>query len=184
MSTRVSPTRLTTVIVLVLLTLALGACAKKKPASSNQFGPPTSSSARSVDVGSTGNDFSTGDPAAPHNASGELDPALIGAVYFDFDEYELNDGARAQLARNAEYLKAHPELRLSVEGHCDERGTSEYNIALGARRAEAARTYLITLGIDGSRLKSMSYGEENPFCTDSNERCWSQNRRAHFAGRS
>ena len=79
-----------------------------------------------------------------------------------------------------DWLKANARVKVTLEGHCDERGTSEYNLALGDRRANAAREYLASLGIDGSRIRTVSYGKERPFCTQSNESCWQENRRAHF----
>jgi peptidoglycan-associated lipoprotein len=105
---------------------------------------------------------------------------LLGDVYFDFDRYALREDARARLARNAEFLRTRPEFVVNVEGHCDERGTNEYNLALGERRAQAAREYLVSLGVDAGRLRSLSYGEERPLCAESGEGCWQRNRRAHF----
>jgi len=105
---------------------------------------------------------------------------LLGDVYFDFDRYELKSDARERLAKNAHFLQEHPEFTLTLEGHCDERGTNEYNLALGERRATTAVDYLVSLGVDRRRLKTVSYGEERPFCRTSSESCWAQNRRAHF----
>ena len=105
---------------------------------------------------------------------------LIGDVYFDFDKYDLKDAARAQLSKNASFLGERSEFRITIEGHCDERGTNDYNIALGDRRANSARDFLISAGIDGSRINTISYGEERPTCTQSDDSCWSNNRRAEF----
>ena len=105
---------------------------------------------------------------------------LIGDIYFDFDKYDLKDEARDRLARNASFLKERSEFVLTIEGHCDERGTNDYNIALGDRRANAARDYLVSLGVSGSRVKTLSYGEERPTCTEHDEGCWSKNRRGEF----
>lgn len=101
-------------------------------------------------------------------------------IHFDFDQYSLTDKARATLAANAEYLKANSGTRVSIEGHCDERGSDEYNLALGERRAVAAKGYLISLGIDGSRLQVISYGEEMPLLPGVGEEIWAKNRRAEF----
>jgi len=101
-------------------------------------------------------------------------------VNFDFDHYDLRADAKAILKGHAAWLKANPQGRVEVEGHCDERGTSEYNIALGAKRAESAKRYLIDLGISPSTLSTISYGEELPLCREQNETCWAKNRRAHF----
>jgi peptidoglycan-associated lipoprotein len=99
-------------------------------------------------------------------------------AYFAFDSYDLSEEARATLRANAEWLKANPAARVQFEGHCDERGTNEYNMALGAKRAQAATDYLKALGIAGDRLSTISYGEEVPVCTEHTEDCWAKNRRA------
>ena len=100
-------------------------------------------------------------------------------AYFDFDKYDLREDARAALATDAEWLKKFPTIQILIEGHCDERGTTEYNLALGERRAGAAKDYLVSLGVDGGRIKIVSYGKERPVCTESTEACWQKNRRAH-----
>jgi len=101
-------------------------------------------------------------------------------AFFDYDKSDLRDDARSVLAADAEWLKKYQSVQILVEGHCDERGTSEYNLALGDRRANACKEYLASLGVDGSRVKTVSYGKERPFCTASTEDCWQQNRRGHF----
>lgn len=105
---------------------------------------------------------------------------LLGDVYFEFDKYDLMDEARGRLSKNAEFLKEYSKFIVTIQGHCDERGTNDYNIALGDRRANAAREYLVSLGISDSRIKTLSYGEERPVCTQSDEGCWSRNRRGEF----
>jgi peptidoglycan-associated lipoprotein len=101
-------------------------------------------------------------------------------VYFDFDRYDLSSDARATLKSAADWLKKNPTVRVEVEGHCDERGTNEYNLALGAKRAQIARDYLETLGVAAGRLSTTSYGEEIPVCREPSESCWSKNRRDRF----
>ena len=101
-------------------------------------------------------------------------------IYFDFDRYDLKPDARATLKANADWLKANPSQRVEVEGHCDERGTSEHNLALGAKRAQAAKDYLVSLGIAAERLSTISYGEELPVCKEHNDECWQKNRRDRF----
>jgi len=101
-------------------------------------------------------------------------------VYFEFDRYDLDSNDRAILRTNAEWLKKHSALRVEVEGHCDERGTSEYNLALGAKRAQAAKDYLMSLGIAERRISATSYGEEIPVCREHTEDCWQKNRRDRF----
>jgi len=101
-------------------------------------------------------------------------------VFFDFDRYDLSADARATLRANADWLKSNPSARVEIEGHCDERGTNEYNLALGAKRAQAAREFLSSLGIPAERLSTISYGEEIPVCQEHSEDCWRKNRRARF----
>ena len=101
-------------------------------------------------------------------------------VYFEFDRYELRADARATLDANATWLKEHPSVRVQIEGHCDERGTNEYNMGLAAKRAEAARDYLVSVGIAGHRFSAVGYGEELPVCTEHTESCWQKNRRDRF----
>jgi peptidoglycan-associated lipoprotein len=103
---------------------------------------------------------------------------LLGIVYFELDKADLREGDKSVLAKNAEVLKKFDFLRVTVEGHADERGTVEYNLALGERRARATYDYLISLGVPADRLKTVSYGKEVPVCSESNEECWARNRRA------
>lgn len=99
---------------------------------------------------------------------------------FDFDKYNIRSDAREVLDSIAKWLNENRDIAILVEGHCDERGTNEYNLALGEKRAKAARDYLVTRGVDHVRINTITYGEERPVCTDSNESCWQSNRRAHF----
>jgi peptidoglycan-associated lipoprotein len=110
----------------------------------------------------------------------ELFDQNVKDAFFDLDKSDLNSEAREALTKDAEFLRSYPQVRLSLEGHCDERGSTEYNLGLGQRRAEAAKNYLISLGITGDRVETISWGKERPFCMDHNEQCWQQNRRAHF----
>ena len=107
---------------------------------------------------------------------------LVGDVFFDFDSSDLRPDARERLAKNAEFMNSSEgqSLTFVVEGHCDERGTNEYNLALGESRASTAVDYLSSLGVKSSRFRVISYGEERPFCTESTEACWQKNRRARF----
>ena len=98
-------------------------------------------------------------------------------VHFALNEYNVEDADKAVLGRQAAWLAKYPSVRVTVEGHCDERGTREYNLALGARRANAVKEYLVSQGVSAGRLETISYGKERPICTDSNEACWAQNRR-------
>jgi peptidoglycan-associated lipoprotein len=103
----------------------------------------------------------------------------LGNVFFDYDQSALRNDARAVLTNNAEYLKRWPSVRFTVEGHADSRGTAEYNLALGGRRAAAARDYLVSLGVAADRITTVSKGKEEPVCTEESEACWQQNRRGH-----
>lgn len=98
-------------------------------------------------------------------------------VHFDYDKYDIKDEDRGMLQRQATWLQKYPSVRVTVEGHCDERGTREYNLALGARRANAVKEYLVSVGVSSSRVDTISYGKERPVCTESDESCWAQNRR-------
>ena len=101
-------------------------------------------------------------------------------IGFNFDSAALSDDARATLRANADWLKANATARIQIEGHCDDRGTAEYNMALGAKRAQAAMDYLATLGITANRMSTISYGEEIPVCKEHTEDCWAKNRRDRF----
>jgi peptidoglycan-associated lipoprotein len=101
-------------------------------------------------------------------------------AYFDFNKADIRADARDSLGKTADFLRAHPQIRAAIEGHCDERGSTEYNLVLGDRRAAAVKNYLISLGISADRLTTTSLGKERPFCTESNEECWQKNRVGHF----
>jgi peptidoglycan-associated lipoprotein len=104
----------------------------------------------------------------------------LSDVFFDLDKSDISDDTRATLQKDAEWMRKWTSTRFTVEGHCDSRGTAEYNLALGERRAQAVREYLVSLGITPDRIQTVSKGKEAPFCTEENEACWSQNRRGHF----
>jgi peptidoglycan-associated lipoprotein len=106
--------------------------------------------------------------------------SIFDDIYFDFDKYDIRPDAKPILQSVAEWLMKNKSADLLIEGHCDERGTNEYNLALGDRRAKAARDGLIALGISSGRINLLSYGEEKPLCTEQTEECWQKNRRAHF----
>jgi peptidoglycan-associated lipoprotein len=127
-------------------------------------------------------------PAPPPPAAPPARPAPrefaatseLRTIHFDFDKSDIRPGDAAILDANARWLAANPKHVVMIEGHCDERGTNEYNLALGERRARATMSYLVARGVQASRLTTISYGEERPLCTEKNERCWSRNRRAQF----
>jgi peptidoglycan-associated lipoprotein len=101
-------------------------------------------------------------------------------IHFDFDKYVIRPEDAQLLSANAEWLRDHPRAVILIEGHCDDRGTNEYNLALGNHRAESALKYLLSRGVARTRMSTLSYGEERPLCTEETEECWAQNRRAHF----
>jgi peptidoglycan-associated lipoprotein len=106
--------------------------------------------------------------------------ASVQDIFFDYDTYDIRGDAQATLAKDATYLASHPEIKIVLGGYCDERGSDEYNLALGQNRADAAKNALVTAGVAPNRIRVVSYGKEKPFCTESNEQCWQLNRRAGF----
>jgi len=122
----------------------------------------------------------TTEPAKPPEAPPPVAAVELQDVFFDFDRYNLRDDARNSLNADAKALDANASVRVLLEGHCDERGTVEYNLALGQKRADAVRSYLVQYGIDPARISTISYGEERPFAEGHDEGAWWQNRRVHF----
>ena len=116
-------------------------------------------------------------PVAPPTGTGIV---MQEDIYFDFDKATLTPAAQDNLLRKAEWLRENSDVTVTIEGHCDARGTNEYNLALGDRRAESAKAFLVDLGIAASRITTISYGEERPVCTQQNEECWAKNRRDNF----
>jgi len=156
---------LATVFAAVLL---LAACTSKPESAADTSGTGQGSGTQTAAVA-----------AAPAPGSQEDLVVNVGdRVFFDYDRYELKPEARAQLEKQAAWLRNFPPVTVTVEGHCDERGTREYNLALGERRADSARNYLIALGVDANRIRVISYGKERPAMVGSDETAWAQNRRA------
>ncbi len=119
-------------------------------------------------------------PKPPEVSEEDLFEQNVKDAYFDFDKSNIRPDASQTLASDAEFLKAHPNISFTIEGHCDERGSEEYNLGLGDRRATSAKNFLVNLGVSADRVLTISYGKNRPVCTESNEDCWQQNRRAHF----
>ena len=123
-------------------------------------------------------------PAPPPTTSNATEEELFSQnvkdIYFDYDKYDVRADQQASLQGNAQFLQQHATIHITVEGHSDERGSTEYNLALATNRADAVKNALIQAGVAGDRIKTISYGKEKPFCTESNESCWQQNRRGHF----
>lgn len=139
----------------------------------------------SQDAGQQGAIKTTGTDSLTAHQEGTLpEEGALADVLFDFDRSELGDAARDVLQRNSDWIKQNPGVSIEIEGHADNRGTNEYNLALGARRAQAVKDYLVTLGNAPDRLTTISYGEELPVCGVSSEECWGKNRRAHFVVRT
>ena len=172
--------------VLLMGVFALVGCGNKKPTGVVSTGEAPATPVSGTDgFGSTGpTSANPGDNAgvpgedvdeAGRRLEGELHP-----VFFSFDKYELSQESRDTLTANARLLRDSPQFNIWIEGHCDERGTNEYNLALGDRRARASRDFLVAAGVAASRMTVISYGEERPFANGHDESAWSQNRRAHF----
>jgi peptidoglycan-associated lipoprotein len=122
-------------------------------------------------------------PAPPPVRNATLEELFLKEVqdaYFDLDKADIRTDARAALGKTADFLRNYPQVKVVIEGHCDERGSTEYNLALGDRRAAAVKQYMVSLGIGSDRMTTISYGKEKPFCMESTEACWQQNRRGHF----
>jgi peptidoglycan-associated lipoprotein len=120
-------------------------------------------------------------PPAPSASLDQLFNSSVKDAFFEFNSSDLRPDARQALTKTAEFLRSYPQIRIRIEGYCDERGSTEYNLGLGERRAQAAKEFLATLGIPSDRMSTVSYGKERQFCTEHNEICWQQNRRAHIA---
>jgi peptidoglycan-associated lipoprotein len=158
------------ITALVAGTAMLGACKKEPPASLPPDPTPTATSSPIDD----------GTGAAALGTQAHFVNAVNGqnVIYFDTDQYNVDSADAAALQTQAAYLNQYPQISITVEGHCDERGTREYNLALGERRANAAKNYLVSLGVAANRISVISYGKERPVALGSNEAAWAQNRRA------
>ena len=116
----------------------------------------------------------------PSATDEELFNRNVRDIFFDYDKYDIRPDQQAALQSDAQFLAQHPAMRFTIEGHCDERGSTEYNLALGDNRASAVKNALIQAGVGADRIRTISYGKEKPVCTESSEQCWQQNRRGHF----
>lgn len=155
---------------LLLAFMSVGCSAKKKGAAAGT-------------AGGLGEEGLAGGGSLERYKQGTLGPGEEGPlkdIHFVFDSFELDEQARGLLRDDANWLKEHSRSKAEIEGHCDERGTVEYNLALGTKRAGAAKEYLVALGVSADRLTTISYGEELPLCHEHDESCWQKNRRVHF----
>ncbi len=183
-----SVARAAAVLVLLLVVAGFAACAKKTPPVARPLPPPPPTGAATPPAPPEPVQEQPVVPPEPMAedtmASRSLDDlnrdSPLKPVFFAYDASDLTTEGQAALNEDAEVLKKHPTWMVTIEGHCDERGTAEYNLALGERRAVAARTYLVSLGIPGDRLRTVSYGKEFPFDPGHDEAAWAKNRRAHF----
>lgn len=163
---------------------ALGACSSTadKPAASPAAVATAPGESKKQPMSAPTGQTSTSSLDALKRGESTATPASspLKDVYFDFDKFDLRADARETLKANWAWLKANPSAQVQLEGHCDERGTTEYNLALGSKRAQSVKDYLITLGAAADRLSTISYGEELPVCRERNEECWQKNRRVRF----
>ena len=159
------------------------------PSGSRRVSPADSTTYRIVAKGEGGTKEATArvtvspapaPPPKPTVTEEQMFNQNIRDIYFDYDKYDLRPDQQPALQADAAWLAQHPNVNFTIEGHCDERGSTEYNLALGDNRANSAKNALIQAGVSASRIRTISYGKEKPFCTESNEQCWQQNRRAHF----
>ena len=184
-----------TVMSLLVFGVVLAGCAKR-PATTQASAPaptappavaaaPSTPAPAPAPVAAAPSRPATAAPSAPATTARPSPKEFMAIadlkdVFFDFDKYDIRPGDAKTLDGNASWLKSNPNQLLLIEGHCDERGTNEYNLALGERRAKSTMNYLVSQGVQASRVTIISYGEERPTCTDKNEACWSKNRRSHF----
>jgi peptidoglycan-associated lipoprotein len=180
------------VATLVIGTALFAGCAKRPATTAASAPAPTGAAATTGGTGGTAAAQPTTPPpaatAAPQTPATTARPqpkefvavADVKPIYFDFDKYDIRPADAKVLDSNAQWLKSNDQQLVLIEGHCDERGTNEYNLALGERRAKSAMNYLVSQGVQASRITIISYGEERPSCTQKTEECWSKNRRAQF----
>ena len=179
------------VVSLLIGTAALAGCAKRPattqasapaPTGTATMAPATSMAPPPAPVQAAPPMAAPQTPATPARPSPKEFVAIpeLKDINFDFDKYDIRPGEAKILDANAQWLKSHDDQLVLIEGHCDERGTNEYNLALGERRAKSTMNYLVSQGVQASRITIISYGEERPLCTEHNEACWAKNRRSHF----
>ncbi len=164
-----------TTLILATAALAIAGCAKKRP----EVLPPAPVQNTGDTGAATGPVAGAGDGAITPGSNADFQRSVTSnTVLFGLDQYDIDPAARAILDNQAQWLARYPNVRITIEGHCDERGTREYNLALGDRRANAAKNYLAARGVAASRITTISYGSERPAATGSDDAAWAQNRRA------
>lgn len=162
-------------------TLALVAsCRHAAPRTAVHAEPPPEKPASSAAAPAPAPPLEAKDPILTEDLAKLNSGGYLKDAFFDYDRASLREDARTALAADSRWLLRYPKFQILVEGHCDERGTEEYNLALGDKRASAVREYLASLGVEAARVKTVSYGKDRPFCSEDNEHCWQDNRRGHF----
>ncbi len=159
-------------VLMMVAAIAVPGCAKKKSITDESTTTASGTGEESLNESGSLGRYKRG--------LGPEEDGILKDVHFAYDSYDLDGNARDVLAANGEWLKENSRARTEIEGHCDERGTVEYNLALGAKRAKAVKDYLVSLGVSSDRLTTISYGEELPLCRDASEQCYARNRRVHF----
>lgn len=176
--------RLMSLIVFLILALLITAsCSKKAITTTKDPTYGSNPSAASSEQSSTSiqqGDLEQSQAISTTDSGERVMMVMLEDIYFEFDKSTLTPQAKKSLVKKAEWLRANRDVKVIIEGHCDERGTNEYNLALGDRRAASTKTFLVDLGIAPSRLTIISYGEERPLISGHNEEAWAKNRRAHF----
>jgi peptidoglycan-associated lipoprotein len=176
--------RVTQVLAVVFVALALYGCGKKRPPAVSTGGQAPSASShypRESEPVPSGPDIRSVEPEGTAGRDlGESEGGPLADIHFEYDQAALTDEGRGILEKHALWLQAHRDAKVTLEGHCDERGTVEYNLALGDRRAQNAREYLVHLGVAANRLGAISFGKEKPLDMGHDEAAWARNRRVHF----
>ena len=169
-------------LVTVFMALSLAGCGCFMQAQKGEVPPPKPPEEKAVVIEEKKEEVVVVTPPPPAIPPVVAAPAAPGLnnIFFDFDRYNIRPGDAEVLKKNLDWFNANANTKIRIEGNCDERGTVEYNLALGQKRADAAKNYLVGLGVDGKRLDTISYGKERPVCTEHNEGCWAQNRRDVF----
>jgi peptidoglycan-associated lipoprotein len=167
-------------IAVVIVTLAVAGCSSKKKPGEGANGPGGANGQGGIGENGLGGSNSSSLANLQRGKTGS-DEGPLSDIHFDYNDFTIRDQDSEILKTNGNWLQSNPQTHVQIEGHCDDRGSEEYNIALGAKRAQAAKDYLQTLGISGDRISTISYGKELPLCSDETDDCWAQNRRDHFA---
>lgn len=168
---------LVSIAVVIIFTTACAQQASMRPTESP---PETTSASEGADERMSVDEYMAKERERLAREGEMMAESALQTIHFDFDRSFIRDDSKTTLRQNAEWLKTHSDVVIQIEGHCDERGTNQYNLALGQRRADSTKNYLVSLGINGDRILTITYGEEKPVDPANNETAWSKNRRAEF----